>query len=1363
SNFLQDEKGFIWFGNFKGLTRYDGYEFKNFKFNSKDTSTLSHNKVNVIFQDSEGRMWVGTANGLNLYNRKKENFERIDILNIKGGRNYISSIAEDKNKNIWIGTFGGLKKLNKATLRLEDISNYGDANESKRIFSLFVDLDNKMWVGTGNSVSKYDPVKKVSIPLPEVLTSGQNFATNKIQVIKEDSAGSLWFGTEISGAFKYDKKNNELINYSYSKTSNSIASNWVRDILIDNQQIWFATRNGVSILNTQTQKFSNYENDPTNANSLSDNTIWSFLKDKASCIWIGTFSGGINFYHKGSSNFENIGNTAGKSISLSHTLVEAITEDKDGAIWVGTFGGGLNYINRATNFKEVFTIRTEASGRTGNAVRSLSDDGKGNLWVGTMNGLAIFNKQSESFKYYNFFSDQYSKSETPILYILPDGEGAWLGTDGGGLRYVLPNGETTVFRYKTQNLTVKEFLFNFNLERDAILRWAIPEEFFVTGNVLFKDELADNFVTAILKDDINHLWLGTQNGLNYYNISENKIERTFQKVGDRRNQLTNSNVTTLFKDSKKRLWIGTEEGGLNYFDKTSGSFFSIGIKQGLKDDVIHAVVEDLNGNIWISTDLGIYKIEFRKFELPFVKKDLKITQYTANDGLISNQFSNNAGLTLSSGEIAFGGINGLSIFYPNKILKNTIIPSVVITNFTVNNRNLEIGKAGSPLSVSIVETESITLKHYQSNISIKYAGLSFINPENNEYAYRLIGLESVDDWQNVGTQRVVNFANLAPGTYNFLVKASNNDGVWGNDVKSLEIIILPPWWLTWWAYLIYVLIFCGIAYVIINFLRNKEALKRNLYIEHLQNERQNELYQMKINFFTNISHELRTPLTLILGPVEKLIHENKDINTSKSLNSIKSNADRLLSLVTELLDFRKVEEGHIKLYWTYEDIVPFCEEMFKSFEALASFKRINYKFEAPKKPLYVYFDNSQLQKVVFNLLSNAFKFTSNGGQVVLTVGLKKNDPALVEISVKDNGKGIPKELQDKLFDSFFQVDDRGTENIGSGIGLALAKSIMELHKGEIKVTSVEKPVKLTSFNIFLQTGRAHLQDSEIFEDKEAIAIEDTLNEEVPSESEMAEDVVRPYKIMIVEDNNEVRDFIADSLKHDYQIIECENGKVALDCVEQELPDLIVSDVMMPEVDGFELCSNIKSNDATNHIPFILLTAKASETNQLSGLNIGADVFISKPFSLQILKVNIRNLLKAQAVFREKFTQRIVLAPTNVAITSPEEKFLNKLMKIIDEKIDDSYFDVNELVNEIGMSRAALYKKVQTLTNYSVADLIKQMRLKKAAHLLKTTSFNVTEITYMVGFNHRKYFSKEFKKEFNMSPSEYAKLNQDVDS
>lgn len=1359
SNFLQDDKGFIWFGNLKGLTRYDGYEFKTFISEENDKNSISNNRVNKVFQDSEKNLWVGTANGVNLYNRDLETFRRIDILEIKGGRNYISSIVEDHQKNIWIGTFGGLKKLNKKTLKLEDVAydvKY-PAFKTSPIFSLFLDKNNHIWAGTKQGILKFNPLTGLVIPLPQIFKAIPGLINSKVLITRQDFVGNLWFGTEVSGAYQYKPADKKIFSYSsLEDNNNTLSSNWVKDILIyDDHTVWFATRNGISILNTTNNNFTNLKHDPLNPNSLNDNAIWSFMKDKASCVWVGTFAGGINFYYAGNSNFQNIGENIGKKIGLNHILVNAVTEDSDGSLWVGTFGGGLNHINREEQTSEYYTIESKGAGRPSNGIKSLADDGKGNLWIGSLDGLSLFNKKTKEFKYFNFSVRDGKLSENLILTVLPDGDGAWVGTNGGGLRYILPDGESSIFLRKNPEPQIINYISSSNIRNNEVQK--LPNGYFSYLASHNPNYLSDNFVTALLKDEKNNLWIGTQNGLNYYETKSGKITKLYRKVRDTKFQISNSNITIIFKDSKNRLWIGTEGGGLNYFDEINNRFYAISKNLGLSDDVIHSIVEDNKQNLWLSTDLGLYKLNFKNFRLPFSKDDLLITSYSGNDGLISNQFSTQAGIKLKTNEIVFGGINGLSIFYPEKIIKNQLAPHVALTEVLINNKEMKINAVKSPLTRSISETQHIVIRYDQANLSFKYAALNFINPENNQYAYKLEGLPLGDEWQNTGKQRVVNFANLAPGTYYFKVKAANNDGIWSDFVRTIKIEVLPPWWRTWWASLLYFVIVAAIFTIIANFLRNRARLKRDLYLEHMHNERQQELYQMKLNFFTNISHEIRTPLTLILGPLEKIISNNSHGGISKQLELIKNNADRLMKLVTELLDFRKAEEGHMKIQCAYQDIIPFCEEIFESFKSLAQDKNIAYEFLTLKEPTFIYFDRNQLEKVIINLLSNAFKFTDENGKIIFSIEARHDGKDWVDLKVTDNGKGIPEDIQDKLFESFFQVDDGGRQNIGSGIGLALSKSIVELHKGEITVSSHATQDALTTFTISLKTGKDHLKESEIVSEaafkndypillnkKQVIAEEIDI---IPIKS------VKKYNLLIAEDNEEVRGLIADTLKDQYNIIEFSNGIDALAYMQNEIPDLIISDIMMPGMDGLELCQKVKITESTNHIPFILLTARASVSNQVDGLAIGADAYISKPFSLQILMLNIKNLLRAQEVMREKFSFQL-LQPSNLNITSPEEKFLQKLKSIIEEKMIEPDFDVNVLVNEIGMSRTVLYKKVQALTNYSVADLIKQMRLKRAAELFKVSTFSVAEVAYMSGFNDRKHFSKEFKKQYQVSPSEF---------
>ena len=1340
SNFLQDNKGFIWFGTLKGLNRFDGYEFKTFRYRENDKTSLINNRVNIVFQDSHENLWIGTANGLSRYHRDSETFSAVDVLEIKGGRNYISSVIEDKQGNIWVGTFAGIRKLNRKTEKMEELLQL-DRSQSLRseaIFSLFLDHDNHIWAGTKSGLRKFDPQTGKILPLPQLFEHLASRTNAIVLVSRQDSSGNIWFGTENAGVFKYEQSQNRLLRYTFSDTdANSLASNWIKDILIyDQHTVWFATRSGISMLDTRTGIFSNAAHDPQNSNSLSDNAVWCFMKDRASCVWVGTFTGGINFFYKGNSNFLNIGERVGHELGLNHVLVNAIEEDQDRSLWIGTFGGGLNHINRSSGKSEYYSVRSIHHGKAGNGIKSLAGSGSENLWVGTLDGLSLFSRKTKTFRYFNFPVTDGKLSENLINTLLADDVGVWVGTNGGGLRYVLPVGSVDVH--------LKKESVNMRLPAAAI---------------------SDNFVTALAKDQTGNLWIGTQNGLNYYELKTRKVSHIYRKVRNTKYQLSNNNITALFYDATGRLWIGTEGGGLNYFDQANQRFYSISKKLGLGDDVIHAIVEDRQHNLWLSTDLGLFKLKFKRFTLPFSKEDLEITGYTANDGLINNQFSGNAGKSLTTGELIFGGINGLSVFYPDQIIKNKLAPRVALTQLLVNNKEVKVDMQNSPLKRAVSEADTIVLNHDESNLSLRYSALNFVNAENNRYSYKLEGLPNGDEWQQSGTERVVNFANLSPGNYRFKVKAANNDGVWGSYVRVLHIIVLPPWWRTFWAYLIEGLLVLTILAIIANFLRNRAILKRNLRLEQEDHSRQQELYQMKLDFFTNISHEIRTPLTLILGPLEKLIRREAQSRTGTELIAIRSNADRLMKLVTELLDFRKAEEGHLRIRFVLQDLVTFCKTIFCSFEGMAADKEIHFDFLAPEEEILVYFEKDQLEKVIFNLLSNAFKFSPVNGTVTFSINKPVAGNNEVQIAVANTGKFIPENIQHRLFDSFFQSAETGVHQPGTGVGLALSKSIVDLHKGRIAVQSVPGDPALTTFTVYLQSGRAHLSVEEVsdaaFLKERYVPMQGGISAAAPLEDPVLL-TKKTYTILIAEDNAEVRRLLYEMLTEQYEVLEFENGNEALAFMQTGLPDLILSDVMMPGMDGLELCERVKTAESSSHIPVVLLTARAATAHQVDGLAVGADAYISKPFSLQVLLLTIRNLLKSQEVLRKKFSDQIILQPSHVVISTPEEKFIQKLMQIISDHMGDPEFDVHTLVSEIGMSRTVLYKKVQALTNFSVADLIKYMRLQKAASLLQTTAFPVAEVAYQVGFNDRKHFSREFKKQYNVSPSVYhdqAKISE----
>ncbi|HTF18547.1 MAG TPA: two-component regulator propeller domain-containing protein [Chryseolinea sp.] len=1332
SGFIQDDQGFIWFGNHKGLTRYDGYEFKTFLHRVSDTRSISNDRVNAVFMDSEHIIWIATANGLNRLNRDLETFESIDIRPIKGGRNYVSCIAEDGQGNLWIGTSAGLKRLNKVTKVLEDASlTEAISIAQEPVYSLYVDKRRNLWVGSKSGLRKFDPVSRKMLELPDAIKSSKVSQNVRIIAIRQTGDGDMWFGSETSGAFRFDAESGRIKTYTFKEhCSNCVVSDWIKDILVyDDNTLWFATQNGISQLDIRSDVFTTYRHDATNNNTVSDNVVRSLMKDRAGCVWVGTFSGGIDFFYQGNSNFTNIGEAVGPK-GLLHPLVNALVEDLDGSLWVGTSGGGLSHINRQTDSYTHYSVKSPLQGRVANGVKSLAVD-KETMWIGTLEGLSLLQKTSGKMEHFDI-PGRGRLGEKIIHAILPDDDGAWLGTNGGGLKF-FRNGQT---------------LLSYLNEGDIEL-------------------LADNFVTALIKDSDNRLWVGTQNGISEYDIQKKTFTNRYRKGKEGPGQLSHNHVTAFFLDSKQRLWVGTENG-LNYFDTKSGQFHIISNVLGLPDNFIHAITEDKDENLWFSTDQGIVKFSFRKFSTPFDAHDIQFTRYKFSDGLSGNQFSNACGLALQTKELAFGGMNGLSIFYPDKILINTNAATIALTEILINNKNLPIGSE-SPIDKSPTRVDKMTLNYDHGLVSFKFAALNYINPQKSEYAIKLLGLRGSEAWQQIGNQRLVNFTNLPPGDYTFQIKASNDNQIWSDEIREVSLIVLPPWWRTWWAYVIYISLTIGIIMAVLGLWEYRRRMRADLQMEHIQNERQRELHQLKMDFFTHISHEIRTPLTLILGPVEKLIDNYAGERfVSKQLHLVRKNALLLMKLVSELMDFRKAEEGHMKLYVSEYDIVPFSKNIFDYFEGLAVDKSITYKFLSNEESIHVYIDPNQLEKVIFNLLSNAFKFTPTNRRIALTIECCGE---WVDIHVVDNGKGISHAHQEHLFKNFFQADDSGRQNIGSGVGLAFSKIIVELHKGTLHFKSnpwTNETPGNTTFTISLRKGKDHFDQTQIISRSTYSNESDDVVHfyySVPGDGlEVNTGAKRKSTILIAEDNDDVRLFLADTLRTMYDITEFANGSDALSAMERDIPDLIISDIMMEDIDGLTLCKSVKSAENTNHIPIILLTARSSVWHQVEGLAAGADAYISKPFNTKILELTIKNLLTAKEIMREKFSQQMVLESTGTPLTSnsPEEKFIVKLMSIIEAKMEDPEFDVDVLVTEIGMSRSVLYKKVQTLTNYSVADLIKEMRLKKAAKLFKQTAMSVADVACSVGFNDRKYFSKEFRKQYEMSPSKFIEANQSKD-
>ncbi|WP_366186669.1 two-component regulator propeller domain-containing protein [Flavobacterium ovatum] len=1330
SSMLQSEKGFIWIGTKNGLFRYDGYSFNRYIRNKQIKGSLSNNHINMIFEDSNENLWIGTNHGLNFFNKNSNNFITIDISSAKGGENYISSFAEDQNKTIWVGTFGGVKRLNLKTNKLNNINDNPNFElNSSRVLSLFYDKEWGLLAGTSQGLKHFDPTTLKSKKLPNVFYNNPDFLKAKIWKIVKTKTGDLWFASETMGAFLYSKSKNAIIQYKNdSKNANSIASNWINDIVqLNNGTMWFATKDGLSVYNSIKNNFTNYKHNPLNNFSLSDNDLNCFLKDNNGCIWTGTTAGGINFYNKSNTNFSKIGETLKPQFGLNNALVHAIVKENNDALWVGTYGGGLNYLDLKNNISTSYKIDNDDK-KTKNLVTAIINKDSNTLVFGTFNGLFQFNKTSKTFKKIPLSANGLIEDERPITSLIMDNGTIWVGTNGNGLKKIAPNGEVENYRKNRS-----------------------------------PNSLSDNFIMD-LENRKEGIWITTTNGLNYFDKKLEKVSKLFRSKTKK--PIDNNSLTTLFTDSKNRLWIGADYDGLYYLNESNDTFLTLNKAKGLTDATIKSVTEDAEGNLWVSSEDFLFKIKIKNDSINLKDSDFEITRFSVSDGVSVKQFSYNSGIQINENKLAFGSSKGLLLFNTQSLIKASNNSAIVFTKLIVNNEIIESGQESTILNKPISETSQITINYDQGYIGLEFSSLNFVNPKKSNYAYKLDYESTKDQWHLTGTQNRINLSNLNHGTYNLSVKSTNDDGSWNPKVKTLKIIILPPWWKTWWAYSLYVILFLLFNYTVYRFIQNRIKLKRELFLEHVENERKQEILNMQLNFFTNISHEIRTPLTLIKGPVEELLTAtNNDLTTKTKLKMIQQNSDRLLKLVNELLDFRKAEEGHMKIYCEKQDIISFCFEIFESFKVLAVEKNIEYKFVLNSHKIPVYFDQNQMEKVLFNLLSNAFKFTKKNGKIVLAVEEGTAAEKKVFIKIKDNGIGIPEESKDNIFNNFFQVDDRGTHNMGSGVGLALSKSIVELHKGEITILNETESWTNTVFQIELLLGHKHLTQDQILKsdgtnNEPIITTKKTIETDNTSIGEDSNEEFDTNKktLLVVEDNDEVRTFLINVLNEEYNIIDFPNGKEAVSFMEKEIPDLIISDIMMPEMDGLELCAYIKTNESTNHIPVILLTAKASIDNKIEGLSTGADAYISKPFSTQILKLSIQNLLSSKEILKLKYSGNFIVDSDLDKLTTPEEIFIKKLMRIIEENIENPELDVNMLVNEIGMSRTILYKKVNTLTNHSVASLIKHLRLKKASDIILNTSYPISEVAFLVGFSDRKHFSREFKKVYKASPSVYKNTN-----
>lgn len=1300
----QDKRGNMWFATYDGVNKYDGYTFTVYQHDENDPNSIANDIARIVKTDSQGRVWIGTRDGLSYYDEEKDKFNNF-VYEKKGKKQQVNGIAEISPEQLLISTAEGLILFDIKESKFIDDSF--SAAMHNTVASTLYRHDDLIYIGTReNGLYNYSISRKSferTVPIVD---------TKQIQAILQQSPTRIWVATEGSGLFLINPKTKEVKNYLHASSNpKSISSNYIRSLMLDSQnRLWIGTFNDLNIYHEGSDSFVSYSSSPVENGSLSQRSVRSIFMDSQGGMWLGTYFGGLNYYHPIRNRFKNIQRIPFKS-SLSDNVVSCIVEDKEKNLWIGTNDGGLNLYNpKNQNFTHYILQENEREKGIGsNNIKAVYvDEQKSLVYIGTHGGgLSVLHRNGGRMESFNQLNSNLINEN--VYSILPDGEGNLL-------------------------LGTLSALVSFNPEKRS----------FTTIN---KEKDGTPFhsqrITTLLKDSHKRLWIGGEEGLSVFLQQGLDIQKT--------DILSTSPVTKMFtnciyESSNGTIWVGTREG-FYYFNEKEKLVKRYTTANGLPNNVVYGILEDAFGRLWLSTNRGIscFNPETEKFR-----------NFTESDGLQSNQFNSSAYCRTSSGQMYFGGINGITTFRPELLLDNPYTPPVVITKLQLFNKTVRPDDETGILSKNINETESITLKSWQTAFSIEFVVSNYISGQHNTFAYKLEGYDK--EWYYLTDKRSVSYSNLPQGTYHFMVKAANSDGKWNNTPTILEIIVLPVWYKTWWAIFLFIATFAGFVTFVFRFFWMRKSMEAELEIERRDKEHQEEINQMKMRFFINISHELRTPLTLILGPLQDIINKISDRWTRNQLEYIQRNANRLLHLVNQLMDYRRAELGVFELKVKKANAHQLIQDNFLFYDKLARHKKITYTLQSEVEDKEELFDPNYLELIVNNLLSNAFKYTES--EQSITVILKEENGFLL-LRVSDTGMGIPINKQGKIFERFYQIE---SEHVGSGIGLSLVQRLVELHHGYIELDSEEG--KGSTFSVYLP------QDIKVYKDSELASAETKKEEEqVYStnskemyfiDTEKVENEVidsgdkKRGTILIVEDNNEIRHYLICGLAELFNTLEARNGEEALDILKENEVDIIVTDVMMPVMDGIKLCKNAKQNIRTCHIPVLILSAKSEIKDQMEGLQVGADDYIPKPFSLSILTTKIQNMMRTRRRMLERYSKSLEVEPEKITFNAMDEALLKRAVTIVEKNMDNIEFSTDEFAREMNMSRSNLHLKLKAITGESTIDFIRKIRFNEAAKLLKDGRYTVSEVSTMVGFNTPSYFATSFKKYFGCLPTEYIK-------
>ncbi|WP_187294768.1 hybrid sensor histidine kinase/response regulator transcription factor [Chitinophaga pinensis] len=1276
----QDDQGYLWFGTKNGISRFDGYQFRNFQYKKNDATSLGNNFLHCITRIDSTHLWIGTESGIYILDLEKEQFSHFGPPKEKT----VFDILRDKEGIIWFTSrLNGLYSYDPQKKSLHNFKAGNSRLSSDNVTRIAQDDDGNIWIGTyGDGIDIYNPVTGTFTNL-HAGTSG--LSNDVINAIYKGEDGIMWVGTMNGGLCKWDPVARNFQVYRNNGHPYDINDNIIRAICqVSPDKLYVGTEKGLNVLDIATNRFTAYINKGNDPFSISDNAIYSLFPDRAGTMWIGTFFGGASYFNEKGPVFELYYPT-GEQNGLSGRAVSSFLEDGPGKLWIGTEDGGLQYFNTITHTFQQYPFLPTQQKLSYHNIHTLLRDNAGNIWIGLFAaGINVLDPRTGKVTCLQHHTeDIHSLNSNNVFCIYQDRDGGmWIGTDKG--------------------------LDQYDSGRRDFTR-------------VLREGVSNTIIYDIYEDDNKTLWFATyNNGLIFYNKKTDQWDRV---VADGMVKLT-----SLYDDHQGHLWIGSDGGGLHKYDFRTRKVEAYNDKAGINANVVYGIRQDDAGLIWITTNNGIYSID---------PATHKARHFTPQDNLQSRQFDYKAFYKMSDGKLFAGGIKGFNAFYPEKVSTVTDKIRVSFTNFQLFNRNVPIQEDG-PLSKQINYASKLVLQHDQSVISFEFAALNFSAPEKLSYAYKMDGFDT--DWNYVGDQRKATYTNLSPGTYTFRVKATEEKSNWDVTESTMKVIIKPPFYRTTVAYIIFVLLALGAAYGVYLYSSAYIRRKHQIRIERLKNKEEQEFYARKIEFFTVMAHEIRTPLSLIIAPLEKLLSMNKWQQEEKQqLVVMDENAERLMDLVNQLLDFRRIESDAYEIRKEEVEVVSLVQSIYSRFSALPYQKDIEFTLSIRVSSLSLPADPEVLNKILSNLLINAFRYAKKKVSIsVYEMTSVESDVARLCISVEDDGIGIPSDDLKNIFKQFFTTVRKGQEDRhpgGTGIGLALASSLADKHGGKLLVESREG--EQTIFTLELPVTKeqapkqAHSQEDDILDEE------------------------RPL-ILVVEDDMAIQTFLAASFRDTgYSVLKAANGKAAMALIEAHAIDLVISDIMMAEMDGIELCQQVKTNIEYSHIPFMLLSARGNSESELKGIEAGADAYIMKPFKFKHIVAVAKNLMASRESLRLKFSEQPNSDVSVLATNSRDKAFMEKVVSIIEERIIDPQLSVEELSRNMAMSRSNLHKKLKSLSGYVPNELIKLVRLKHAAKLLVNGEHTVTEVAYMTGFSSPSYFSKCFLQQFKVTPKEYA--------